>query len=601
MATTGTSEEATTNSASVGVVDPPASERAPRHDDNDDGERKKLRARGRWKLLRQVLLAQKTTSEQKKTGDVDAEDSVAGSSSPAVSIHSFAGYNLLKSEPVDENLYDPDSLVRRLGWAVPTENEESWKGEDRNALTEPVLLLDQLRISLLAALAVDHRLRRLRCTVRESSLGQLLSRHRCQPPQEEPAGPEGGENSDNRSVLLLRELSNQLRVACDDFLLQCDCEFVGTSIGTDLDTTAGIEEPSDGRMLDLVVLFQPKTSVTSSYAVRRYDLPLPPANEFGRVSDMDENKSNVLLVRERVAFKPTLKELVSHQDVQRGGVDNTGNVCVWDSERTLAYILSRHEGVEELDDSAGPVVITELGSGQAGLAALSLCLCLRRIGMRKMAVCLTDGHVDCVLNNRINVRLMKAAEILPDEQDCIVHCRQLLWSASSDDGNAEGGNCDECGTDPILPPPPADYTLISDCTHFQNFHAELFWTLIRCTRTGSGQIWMCQPDRGNSLQRFLALVETVNDGDVGGGGPLVQVQERRYERLEKIHRELMVYRRGAADDGGEDVESSIPDRCRHYNPNIHRPRIFVLRKLRNENDEDRRRALGHVRDRDRST
>jgi hypothetical protein len=110
---------------------------------------------------------------------------------------------------------------------------------------------------------------------------------------------------------------------------------------------------------------------------------------------------------------------------------------------------------------------------------------------------------------------------------------------------------------------------------------------------------MCQPNRGKSLERFLDLVravnvnvnvnDNVNDNDntnhdddnhdkTTSTTPLLHVQEQHYETLRAKHEQLV-----------------LQDKT--YDPNIHRPRVFCLRKLRAETEQDRLAAIRHVQER----
>jgi predicted nicotinamide N-methyase len=250
----------------------------------------------------------------------------------------------------------------------------------------------------------------------------------------------------------------------------------------------------------------------------------------------------------------SLQELVSHHTQQ---VDNTGNICVWDSERTLAWALLHQQRHDDRTETHGDNIqrsVLELGAGMAALAAF----CVKDA----TTVYITDGHSDCVYNNQVNVRLMRAAGILDcdeqEQQSPRVECRRLLWSA-------EPASCVERME--------ADCTLVSDCTHFHEFHAELFWTAVLHTAV-RGEIWMCQPNRSGTLQRFLKLVEAVNVQN-SCDAALLGIEERLYKELDDKHDKFV-------------LESSS------YNPNLHRPRIFVLTKLRPESEDDRLAAVRFI-------
>lgn len=250
-----------------------------------------------------------------------------------------------------------------------------------------------------------------------------------------------------------------------------------------------------------------------------------------------------VLTRQRTERRVNLKDLVSHH--HHDGVDNTGNICVWDSEKTLAWVLLQESSESTVN------AVTEVGIGMAGLGGLVLAV----KGISKSLVRLTDGHNSCVWNNQVSLRITAVANQIKTGQPMIpvVECQQLLWTSSSVQGDDQRFR------------PQADWTLASDCTHFEDQHGNLLWTLLECTKSG-GLIWLCQPERGSSLGRFLALIEFVNQH---ASRPLVRIQERLYRGIEQKHR---VFLRSSGS----------------YNPNIHKPVVFVLEKRRDASEVDLR-------------
>lgn len=215
--------------------------------------------------------------------------------------------------------------------------------------------------------------------------------------------------------------------------------------------------------------------------------------------------------RSRSARK-TLQELTSHQ--QQTPIDNTGNICVWDCEIVLAWFLWQSPRI------AVGTTLLEVGSGMAAVAALAgdgIC----------SQIFITDGHPDCVWNNRINVRLRQPVA-------SHIQCSVLRWSYDEDTLLCS-----------------ADATLVSDCTHFEEWHGQLLWTILRHTRVG-GSIWMCQPDRGQSWSRFQQLMECTVQGTV------TTLQEHCSDKIDELHAQFL-------------SQSS-------YEPNRHRPRIFQIIK-----------------------
>jgi Lysine methyltransferase len=248
-----------------------------------------------------------------------------------------------------------------------------------------------------------------------------------------------------------------------------------------------------------------------------------------------------LLVRERVSVQVSLAELTSHVHT----VDNTGNICIWDCELVLTWALQQWVSLLSLQPRG--LVVAELGVGMAGLAALSM-------NPYSNAVYLTDGHVGSVQNNRINLQMMECMGVLPST--CTFYTTLLPWSYNVTKDFIQ-----------------ADLTLVSDCTHFEHYHGELLWTLVACTKV-DGTIWMCHPDRGNSLNRFLQLVEAVNST----GEQLVEVTEHKFPSIDEKHEMLLK------------IDSA-------YNANIHYPRIFTLHKLRSQTEQDKATIITHIRGR----
>jgi hypothetical protein len=301
----------------------------------------------------------------------------------------------------------------------------------------------------------------------------------------------------------------------------------------------------------LRITFHPVTA--QQYAVLQYTVPRPPSPDAPAAAAV----AVTLFVRERVHRNLSLQEMVSQ--VHTAGIDNTGNVCVWDASKTLAWAVHR-----DVKNNNNVQTVTELGAGMVGLAGLSLAAWCRdnSSSSKLQQLYVTDGHAAAVQNNRVHVSLLRAADLLP--VDCQVQCCTLKWSIDNNDENNS------------MLPPPSDWTLVADCTHFEEYHAALFWTLCRCTAV-SGTAWLCQPDRAGTLQRFLNLVAAVNTKN-DDPLPLWHAQERCYEVLQSKHEHFL--RHSTA-----------------YNPNLHRPHIFVLEKLRPQRETDRLAALAHVQER----
>jgi hypothetical protein len=361
-------------------------------------------------------------------------------------------------------------------------------------------VVQQIESSLLASLALNTSLRQIIFSFDHESLS--LGR----PPN-------------------LIELSQSLLSSCD--LTSCEVE----SLPKEADHTESSA---------LRISFEPSTA-SLCFAIKSYTSPT--------VAGV-----TLALTRERVRLQISLDELTTHHTTS---IDNTGNICVWDCETTLAWaVLEQLENI--LGNLGRSVVVTELGSGMAGLAALSLCRSLPPCS----TIYVTDGHINSIQNNMVNLRLMTVAELRPSTVD--VFCQKLKWSLEEDQ-------------DKLDLPEEADLVLLSDCAHFEHYHGELLWTLIRATKV-DGQVWMCHPERGNSLWRFLQLIDSVNDS--ASYGPLLRIEYWNHDLLDERH------------------QTFLERHLDTYDPNVHRPRIYRLQKLRKNTEIDRAAIKLHIQKRD---
>jgi hypothetical protein len=288
----------------------------------------------------------------------------------------------------------------------------------------------------------------------------------------------------------------------------------------------------------ITVLVQEKSSALTKYTCRQYAL--------------DQTCS--LFTREPLETRLSLKDLVSHRTT---GVDNTGNICVWDSERTLAYLLYHHlPDFSALTLTNGMDRVLELGTGMAGLAAISLGLRLvqQQESDNKIYITLTDGHSDGVENNLINQYLTKAYCSIDEKHpyhSLTVSAQVLLWTTEAESTL-----------------PPQDVVVVSDCTHFQKFHGALAVTMLRSLRVG-GIALFCQPNRGDSLQNFIALLTTTSTSD------LVSLEWIQHPRIEEANQNAL--------EEHKDV----------YDENLHYPRILIVIKLRKLTNQDREDFMLH--------
>jgi Lysine methyltransferase len=303
-----------------------------------------------------------------------------------------------------------------------------------------------------------------------------------------------------------------------------------------------------------------------------YKLPsFPEADGTSGNKGQGCNIPTFLYTRERLGTTRTsLQELVSHHHHE--GLDNTGNVCVWDSEKTLAYCLLKVLASHKLpwllpsDERQSPVDILEVGAGMAGLAGLSLAQTIRSTYPEKQfRLWLTDGHPKAAQNNCVHAHLMQLR--LQTRGRNPVKCSTLPWSIDPPQRSFSDV------------PPPCDIVLVSDCTHFESFHAHLFFTLAYGVRV-NGCIHMCQPHRGKSLQRFLNIVELTSIKAEGTDTTsLFSVECMEIPELVQL-------------------KSDIGSSNAHYDPNIHCPLWLKLRKLRDVQESDRDLVFKHMATRD---
>jgi hypothetical protein len=307
------------------------------------------------------------------------------------------------------------------------------------------------------------------------------------------------------------------------------------------------------------------------YCVKRYTIPTH--------HHPDDKDAIVILTRERSKKPISLREMAIRE------IDNTGNICVWDSAKTLAWAL------QSSSSSPPPTSILEVGAGMAGIAALSMIVQQQQQQQQQSDsvsplqllrhVTITDGNEDCIRNNQACVQLMKEAGLIsPEASNCTVECHRLVWSIDPPPGMVDL----QPQSQPVQR---ADWVLVADCTHYENYHAALLWTLITHTRH---IIWMCQPNRGRSWQKFEHLIQAVNQHHpttttessssttTTSSLPLLEIQECHHPEIEAKHEEFC---------------HRYPD---VYNPDIHRPRIFRMQKLRSETEVDRLLILEYIRE-----
>lgn len=101
-------------------------------------------------------------------------------------------------------------------------------------------------------------------------------------------------------------------------------------------------------------------------------------------------------------------------------------------------------------------------------------------------VTITDGHPECVENERVCIQMCK--QMYPE---ICISANLLRWSSLEDISNFT-----EEATRLF------DVVVCADCLFFENFHDDLLNVLCNTTHP-SGQVILMQPSRAGSLQRFL--------------------------------------------------------------------------------------------------
>jgi hypothetical protein len=646
-------------------------------DESLEQSRRRRIVKARWAILRNALLNRDSSSTTINSSSQSCEQTKQHS------IHRFKGYNLLNGRPVVDSEYSPSSdqqlLLSRIELSLCKYQWNSYQSLEEN--------IEKLEIAILSLSACFPKGKCIRVTIsseekinNNNSACWLASlQKRCQPSvrilniNEE----EEGEVKEQKSEDSLSSTNNDI--------------IASTSTTTTTTTTLLVQE----------------TSTSTNYKMLQYDLHSNDDNKNSNNNKNCDEPSSSLINTQQEGYLPssrfryiwtrepkekrlTLDDLVSHR--KNKGVDNTGNICVWDSEKTLAYLLYNHfddfftvtttgavvcnnnydsintigcschddndndndddddddvddndvddddddddddDGTEyeynkdnkvdtSLDDDDhhhrhSEFRIMELGTGMAGLSAVALGFrveirqqdLLRRRQQQQQQqddeceddetnkdnhdnkntkksvhIMLTDGNPDGVKNNTINQYLTR----LNSNHNLNIKCDVLLWTrdCSSNDGDDDDED--------------QDVILVSDCVHFQNFHAALAITTFRCLRVGGTAIF-CQPTRGPSLDNFLKLLSTATEQQEQQNSSISSLMSQSnnnksaIRKMEKKKKNPLVRLSWLSHPI---IEQKHQEACsKHndvYDENLHKPKILVITKLRDMMEEDRLRFIAY--------
>ncbi len=516
--------------------------------------RKKELIKARWGILRNALLQNSQQNQQQLQH----------------SIHRFSGYNLIQARsgvPASKNEWD----IRRL---EPLLTEFWWDCLPNEC---PKQNIDRLEIAILALAACFPK---GKCMKVISNVDKTIS----------------GQNVDEKSLVSDPWLE-VIKQRCQP------CVRVW-KVSEEMEESEETKQGVSATKLVTTLLVQ-ESSASTKYQTLFYDLD-DKTNAIALESVQNENNENVsdsstvdgpkprhshiIWTREPKENRLSLDDLVSHR--KNNGVDNTGNICVWDSERTLAYLLYHHfdDFPTQIDKNKSDIRILELGTGMAGLSALALGCRLAKQwhGLDKktsttgnikdfkskkksMFITLTDGNPSGVKNNVVNQFLTKLnSQMIWKETgkyshylDLDVKCETLLWTTDLDTTKDNITN--------------QDIILVSDCVHFQNFHAALATTTLGCLRVGASAIF-CQPSRGPSLNNFYNLLLTTTSESseaLTGFTSLLSCSWMSHPVIDQKHNESKL------------------NFDKVYDENLHHPKLLVVTKLREISEDDRARFMAY--------
>ena len=396
------------------------------------------------------------------------------------------------------------------------------------------------------------------------------------------------------------------------------------------------------RLVDMDSLMEDQRTeiANDEYEIIEYQVPIETSAIQHLHEQNDESiskKDCCLLIRTRErkvhSAKLSIQELMSHV---HHGVDNTGNTRVWDCSNVLASlimgekampmpmsaslvqkemmgegglifstdspmiglkdILSLASRAEESTNNGRKILkVLELGGGMAALPSLALAALENNTfqGMHNdipyIDVTITDGHPTAVENNTVCSKLTQQLAVCSNDENARdnIHCYPLLWKANEDGVKECNALMKNSQRDHHHSQLAFDLVLVSDCTHFTEFHADLAATIGRLLRIG-GVCILCQPRRGESLKMFIELIHAMNTNykdDVDGDGsciPLFKMDlyNQYSETLFTSHERL------------------VDDKNEYYDANIHYPLLLTLKKMRTYSEEiDTGKAVHHVKHR----
>ena len=249
--------------------------------------------------------------------------------------------------------------------------------------------------------------------------------------------------------------------------------------------------------------------------------PAAPAVEGSSAGHVAPRKKACIYTREHV-----LNRRVTAEDIQshvRHGVDNTGNMRVWDAEALMLHslITSEHGGVGRggVDDPLPPPRervwaklfagrdVLELGGGMTGLCGLGLAAVPSH---RPSRLVVTDGHPTCARNMGVCVAMNQQRGVFGDSAVSAAH---LKWDRADPTGvdavlgtpSSQRDTVFQAADQTQIPQPPSfDVALVCDCLFFRDFHLDLIHVLVRCVRP-RGKVLLMQPPRDGTMLLFLQV------------------------------------------------------------------------------------------------